>query len=353
MKTACTLTALLALTFGTLAAGCMVGDVPEDDASSGGGGKGGGGEEDTRPFDVSGRYTVRSTFDLATNAPGTVGAVVNTLIDATDDPDDPSSWILAQLISQLPDGTIKNTLDGARQLVAGYLNDRLLQFAPRFVGTIVELSNDFGQVARNFGMIEELDIAGDAVTGEFTATHTVVGAHFKVDNVKRDLAFADYGLDDVVATNVSISLSPTRKLEIGEHRLPISYGKVLRIALDEVVIPLIDPNANDLAELLQNLVNCNAVGTMLANQYTSGVGASTIATACDAGLALGASYIYSKVNDIDRAALDFEISGTAKTVDKNNDRRLDTIQSGTWTGDTSYAGARAPLASATFYGERM
>ena len=46
-----------------------------------------------------------SDFDVATNMPGTAGAVVNTFIDATDSPDDPSHWILDQLVKQLPDGS--------------------------------------------------------------------------------------------------------------------------------------------------------------------------------------------------------------------------------------------------------
>ena len=94
----------------------------------GGDGGGGGGSGDqppgARPLDATGTYTVHSTFDLATNMPGTAGTVVNTIIAATDDSDDPTHWILDQIISQLPSGTVKNVLTGAEGLVAGYLNGR-------------------------------------------------------------------------------------------------------------------------------------------------------------------------------------------------------------------------------------
>jgi len=45
---------------------------------------------------------MRSNFDLATNAPGKVGEVVNTIIAATDGGDDPANWILEQVIAKMP-----------------------------------------------------------------------------------------------------------------------------------------------------------------------------------------------------------------------------------------------------------
>ena len=54
---------------------------------------------------ADGTYSVRSKFDLATNAPGAVGDVVNVIIDATDSGDDPANWLLEQMINQLPSGT--------------------------------------------------------------------------------------------------------------------------------------------------------------------------------------------------------------------------------------------------------
>src|SRR3954462_3854362 len=66
----------------------------------GGGGSGGGGGDPSRPLDPSGTYALHSTFDLAKNMPGTAGTVVNTIIAATDDPDDPTHWIVDQVLDQ-------------------------------------------------------------------------------------------------------------------------------------------------------------------------------------------------------------------------------------------------------------
>ena len=53
------------------------------------------------------------------------------------------------------------------------------------------------------------------------------------------------------------------------------------------------------------------------------------------------------------SAMELGLTGAAKAVDKNGDRKFDTIQTGTWSGTCSYAGNPAPLAGATFFGERM
>jgi hypothetical protein len=42
--------------------------------------------------------------------PGDAGQVIRQIIDATDSPDDPTHWILDQLVAQLPPGSIKNNL---------------------------------------------------------------------------------------------------------------------------------------------------------------------------------------------------------------------------------------------------
>ena len=58
-------------------------------------------------------------------------------------------------------------------------------------------------------------------------------------------------------------------------------------------------------------------------------------------------------NNIDAAALEFGLTGTARGVDKNRDGKMDDILTGAWTGSVSYAGTPAPLSTAKFFGARM
>jgi len=353
MKTRTNLIAALAL---ALAAGCAADAPPAgDDDPGGGGGGGGGGGDDGTPPDAAGKYQLQSKFDLATNAPGTAGDVARAIIDMTNDSDDPANYILTQVINSMGSGTIKNLLNSAKPFVAGYINDRLLEIAPDFVTTMVQVGNDFGDVTKNFGLNSTLEVSGSG--GTYTAVHTVLGAHFKVNNVETDYAFADFGMSNVVVNGVGVTVDQTGKLSLADHKVPLSYGAVLRLALDSAIIPSLDPGASNLNQLLPDLIDCNVVGEAVEDAVESligfGPGSGTFAGACNVGLQAGANFVYSKIGAIDGSALELGLNGTAKIVDTNSDHKLDKIQTGQWTGNATYAGSPAPLAAATFFGARM
>ena len=336
------MTLLVAL--GAAAAGCAA-DAPGSDPGDGSNNP--PGDNQPVPLTPAGRFSVQSNFDLATNLPGTVGTIANYFIQATDDPDDPTKFIIEQLVAQLPNGSIKNTLNGAIPFVAGYLNDKLLEVAPDFVGKIVDVGDAFGQVAHNFGTIEVLDIAANGAT-----VKTVTGLHFKVDNVDLDYNFKDYGMQDVKVDGVQVTMDQQGKLTISKHAVGLKYGQILKLALDQAIIPLIDPSAQNLGDLLKNLVNCHAVGTYVYDAI--GIGSpSTFESACTAGLTAAGPALYTQLDHIDASALEFDLTGTARGIDKNKDGKMDDIATGTWTGELKYAGTPAMLPAAKFFGSKM
>lgn len=348
MKTTHSLvTLLLAIAVNATSTGCTASAEIEDDETE-------PPADDGPPPEATspaGKYAVRSQFDLATNMPGRVGEAVNMFIAATDDPDDPAAWLLEQAVAQMDDGLLKSSLNAIRPYVAGYLNDRILQVAPNFVATMIQTGNDFGEVARRFGLDATLEITA-AGTG-WTSTHSVAGVHFQIDNIVTVVPFAGYQVADVVVPNVGVTFGETGGLGVAEHRVPLAYGKILRIGLDGAIIPMIDPMAHDLGTLFQHQIDCVAVGQQIASALSLGLGAETFAAGCGAGLAASAKLIYAKIDSINASALEFTLTGTAKALDTNDDRRVDKIISGSWTGTLSYAGTPAPLAAATFSGARM
>jgi hypothetical protein len=344
MRTSSLVSTTLLLALGA-AAGCAAEAPGMPGQGSGSGSGSGSGAVPTSP---EGKFAMKSDFDIATNMPGTAGDVINELIKATDDPDDPSRYILEKIVSTLPDGTFKNLVKGAIPLAAGYLNDRLLEVAPDFVTKILDVGDKFGQVAKHFGTIEILDVNGQGV-----AVHTVDGVHFKVDQTELDFMFKDVGIKDVAVPGVMVTLDKTGKLAIADHKLPLTYGAMVRLGVDEVVIPLVDPSATTLADLLHNMVDCHAVGQYVYDAI--GIGSpSTFESGCTSGLTAGANEVYKLVDKIDTAALEFDVAGTAKGIDKTGDGKMDSIQTGNWAGTLSYSGTAAPLPpKAPFTGEKM
>ncbi len=302
---------------------------------------------DPVPLTPEGTFSVQSDFDVATNLPGTAGTVVNYFISATDDPDDPTKFIVEQVIAALPDGSIKNNLQGAIPFVAGYLNDKLLEVAPDFVTKIVDVGDAFGQVAHHFGTIEKLEI-----TAAGAAIKTVQGLHFNIDNVDMDFAFKDYGIADVKVEGLQVTLAPSGKLDFSAHKVPMKYGALLKLALNQAIIPMIDPSVTDLEGLLKTMINCQAVGQYVYEAIDLG-SASTFESACNAGLKAGSTAFYKALDNVDVAALEFGLTGTARGIDRNRDGKMDDIQTGVWTGDLKYSGSPAPLGTAKFFGAKM
>jgi hypothetical protein len=313
------------------------------------------GEGGTQSLDATGKYSMQSTFDIATNVPGTAGSIVNGIIDATDSPDDPTHWLLTQIVAQLPNGTAKTLLNGAIPFVSGYLNDQVLQWAPDFVTTMVQVGNDFGDITKHFGLNETLEVAKAGT--DYSATRSATGAHFKIDNQTFDLAFSAYNIPNVVVPNVAVQMDATGQLTVGEHKMALPYGGIIHIGLDAAIIPMVDANAHNLNELLADKIDCAQVGQYindaLVSNFGFGPGSGILQTGCTAGLNAAANAIYAKINAISATALEFDVTGTAKAADTNHDYKVDALQVGKWAGTLSYSGTPAPLAPATFTGARM
>lgn len=298
------------------------------------------------PLTAEGRFMVQSDFDLATNIPGTVGNVTRYFIDATDDPDDPSKFIIEQLVAALPDGSVKNTLSGSIPFVAGYVNDKVRDISPEFIDKMIDLGDAFGQVVQHFGTNETWDI-----TAGGRGTKTVTGLHFTIDNVPLDLAFADYGIAPIKVDNIQITLEQTGRLAFAPHTVPMKYGMLVKLALEQAVIPMVDPSASSLEDVLKNVVNCQAVGQWVYEAIDVG-SASTFESACNTGLHLAPQALYGALDNLDSSALEFNMTGTARGVDRNADSKMDEIQTGVWTGEVEYAGSPAPLSTAKFHGSK-
>lgn len=303
-----------------------------------------------RALDVTGSYRVTSEFDLASGLPGTAGEVINTFIDMTDDPYDPATWVLDQ-ISQNASGTVRDLIEGARPALDAILNEVLLQTAPDIVGDLVEVGDAFGQIARKFGTGSELRITEtNDVDNALLAEHILTELRFTVDGETYPYPLVDMGIQEVTA-RAPFSYNATR-FTIGDHEFPISYGTVLMVALEQIVIPLVDPNAYDLESLLLGYIDCYAIGEAAADYIGLG-SADFYAGACELGIEAGASWVEDRIRSLDGSAMVLGIHGGARWIDSNDDYRVDVLQGGTWEGQMSYAGNPAPLGESTFRAERM
>jgi len=297
----------------------------------------------TVPASPAGRFTVASTFDI--DVPPPADPLLATLTATTDGPDDPTRYLLDRMIATLPDGTVKTIAIHAAPYVAGYLNERLADIAPRFVAGIHAIAQGLSRIATHAVTIETLQIDDSGA-----AIRTITGARFEIGTTATTIRFADSGLADiVVGTHVFLDL--TGHITIGDHAHNLPYGALLRLGLDRAVIPGVEPAARDLATALGALVDCDALGALVAGHIGLG-SAALYRTACQAGMAAIASEIYARIAAIDDTPLAIEVTGSADGVDLDGDGTMDELRAGRWSGSLGSAASRVPIDAARFIGAK-
>jgi hypothetical protein len=297
----------------------------------------------TVPTSPAGRFAVTSTFDLP--VPPAAGAVLAALAAATDGPDDPTRYLVDRMIATLPDGTVKTIAGGAAPYVAAYLNERLASIAPRFVTGIAAISDGLARVASHVGTIETLQIDGSGA-----AIRTITAARFDVAAQPVIAGFAEAGLADIVV-GTHVALDAAGHVSIADHAHGVPYGALLRLGLDRAVIAGVEPTARDLAAALAALVDCTALGVLVADRI--GLGSPALyRTACRAAMTAIASELYARIDAIDDAPVALELTGGADGVDLDGDGTLDELRAGRWSGALSSATTHAPIEAARFTGTK-
>lgn len=301
------------------------------------------------PLDPKGTYRVTSQFDLVSGLPGTVGQVTNTFIDMTDSPYDPATFFLDKAVMSINDSTVRAFINGARPGLDVIVNEAIRGASPTIVTDLLEIGNDFGQVARKFGTQSTLEVTG--ANEGFAAKHTLTHIQFTVDGQTSQFLLSDLGMTNLMAPNLGYSQTDDRT-DIAQHQFPLSYGAVLMVALNEVIIPQLDPSATNLQTLFNNMIDCDALGVEIAD-YIGFLSPGTYAAACRLGIGYAANYVEGRIRSLDSSALLLNIAGNARPMDTNTDRKIDILQNGTWTGSMSYANQPVTLGTSTFRGDRV
>ena len=282
------------------------------------------------PSSAAGSFAL--TSELALAIPDEAVPLLATLTAATDGPDDPTRYLVDHMIATLPDGAMKRIAVGAAPYVAAYLSARLADVAPRLAPGIALLAGGLSRIATHLGTTETLriDNAGNAV-------HTITGVRFAAGPTPVVVRFADTGLTEV-AVPTHATLDAAGHVSIASHSHALPYGALLRIGLDRAVVPSVEPTAQDLPAALAALVDCDAIGTLVAERI--GIGAPTLyRTACQTALTALASELDARIAAI--GDLSLTVAGGADAIDLDGDGTIDELHNGGWTAAGGVTAFRA------------
>ncbi len=304
-----------------------------------------------KPLDPTGTYTLESQFNLTAGLPGAAGDVVNTIIDMTDSPNDPATWLIDLALTKIDNSTVTSAVSAVRPALDSFLNDLLIQWTnvcdsngncTSIVGKLMQLGQAFGDITQKFGVESTLVITKNP-DGTYVAKHTVTGVSWKINDVVTKYTLAELNMDPVVADNIPVALITPNDLQIADHTLGLNYGAMAVFAINNLLIPALDPFANDLTEALSDLIDCYSIGQQVASYV--GVGdASLYESACDSAIAAGAAVIEGKISDLGGTGSSFEIHGDSRPVDTDGDSLVDQLADGEWEGTLHLGPASSVLA---------
>jgi hypothetical protein len=207
---------------------------------------------------------------------------------------------------------------------------------------LLVLGQEFFQIAHNFKIESDLIVSGDS------ADHVTTGIVILSSTEEHLFTMAEMGVEPAIAESVSFSLvNNERDVEIGEHSLPMAYGAMLKISIEQVLIPAVEGQPGTLASFLHNRIDCVQVGTFLEERIP-GLPVTAFGFViydgfdlCVDGINAGSNAIMNRLENLDATGLELVIGGKAEPVSHNNDGTLNVLRNGRWQGAMNYGEAMA------------
>jgi hypothetical protein len=295
------------------------------------------------PLQVIGTYKLESTFNAVEGLTGTAATVVTDFIGISEDP---AGWLLTQWANS--DAGVAATINSFRAPLAAAL-DGLLESLTTFtvdntkvdvLKILMTFGTGFDSVVHKFGIKSSLQIyAGPNNT--LLGKHTVTGFFFTIDGKRVDKSTAELGMDTIEVDKVPITLMGESQITIGNHSFGMKDGGLIVFAINNVLISSLDPNANNLADFLGDIIPCDSFADWMDQNVLDSY--ATWNSLCTTAIKFGGVYLEGKLADLGDGAATFQINGTVRPEDTDGDRKVDTLVNGQWQGQIMYGATPSPL----------
>jgi hypothetical protein len=290
---------------------------------------------------LEGAINVTSNFNIKTDFVGSkLAQVLNVLDKISDDPEDPGKFVVDTVLAEVDNQAVLVVASVLKPTLYVEVNKLLNSIAPQLVADIKQLAQDISTIARHFELQSVMvSPTPQQADKPMVVNHNAYKIAWSLQGKRAEYAFNQ----PPQAKNVLLTWGGDSDLVVAEHDLKIKYGVFLVGAINSLVIPNIEPNANDITSLLQARVNCQKVAETMNNTVGAG-GVPLWKLACDTGVAAVAKLLEDQVAQLDNGDSTLSISGVSKLRDMDKNGKLDALNQGVWTGSFKLEKCIAPLA---------
>jgi hypothetical protein len=287
---------------------------------------------------LSGTLELTSNFDLQGKFDGSeLADALNVINEISDEPMDPGKYIVDAILDEIAGDINNQTLFMAASLLKPILYDGvqklLLSIAPDMIMELKEVAAGLSAVARKFTITSEMvSAAPQPVNANMTVDHGLTKIAWTFKGKKAEYAFYQLG---VVPKVNNVALVPNTTVQggvnISEHTFQLKFGSFLLVALNNLVIPYVNPKANSISTLIGAYVDCPKVAKTINDEVGFG-GEAVWANACAIAMSMVTSLVEGKIIDLDQEQSVLTLNGQCKLVDNTTDAFIDAATEGLWTG---------------------
>jgi hypothetical protein len=300
---------------------------------------------------IDGNWEIDSAFDIVLPT-GAAGPLWQSRT-AFDGAADPFEFLWQHAIDAIPPGEVdpyRSILRGAATLILPQLQRQI----PDRYAKLGRFGRDANSLMRRFGLRARLEVGARRASCDYPAKLVVHSLTYVAEGrtAATVIPFGSLGQPEVVVESLDVSVDfRDQTVRLGSHALPLAYGPLMEAALEQVVLPAIDPGVADgtpMAGYLAAWIPCSgkpSLGTMAADALPvpGDLREELLALAeahCPVALQAGADAITASLS---AATLSFDLNGLGKVVDTNADGIADEISGGHWEGTVKLDGEDRPL----------
>lgn len=277
-------------------------------------------------YQFGGTYGTRETFNVtegfnpnldfaldAIDGISTDAAAYITNFAATDDRS--PSWLRTALgvpgVSSLVTTEIRNALSNIH--------------SPAWLSDVGNLGSDVNRAFSAMSLNGELTF-GQPAEFTTTGTHTIRSVEIPVDGI---------AITSPVTASATLQVQVGNQIMMSEHSLNVSFGTLALMILNDILLPRLPGAPHSVTELLNNLLDCDALATRITSSDSS------IRDAIAGVCMIGETIVGTMVSDKIVGLVNYDqlhLSGHAELVDADRDYDTETIRNGVaaarWTGSS-------------------